>query len=74
MEHRGNHRIHPTDTRSRLGPLVGPEGFFAPLASEFKHFPRSCVRDQYLAMGLYHIAGAVSFLNNDAKVVREDVT
>ena len=27
-------------------------------------------RDEYIAMGLYHVAKAVSFLNNDCKLVR----
>lgn len=27
-------------------------------------------RNEYLAMGMNHIASAVSFLNNDAKMVR----
>mmetsp|Transcript_22045 Transcript_22045/g.61184 ORF Transcript_22045/g.61184 Transcript_22045/m.61184 type:complete len:774 (-) Transcript_22045:119-2440(-) len=30
-------------------------------------------KDQYLAMGLYHVAGAISFLNNDAGLIHGNV-
>jgi hypothetical protein len=34
-------------------------------------FWHCCCRDEYLAMGLLHITNAVSFLNNDCKLVRK---
>ena len=33
-----------------------------------------CCRDEYVAMGLYHIARAVSFLNNDCSLVQRYIT
>jgi hypothetical protein len=30
----------------------------------------SCCREEFIAMGLFHIAKAVGFLNNDCKLVR----